>query len=271
MSKIRSVNVLAMLLCVVFAGTIMCACNNTIEDEEYINYQGLDFCLLDNDTYGVKIGNATELSTIIIPEKYLGKTVTVILAKGFAPVVGMGTRLTKIIIPKTVIKIEAEAFHGCGHLTTVEFAADSQLMTIEQRAFLGCYELCFITLPKSTKNIGERCFEATSWRYIVIPESVETIGAYAFGDEHFPYDMIMCETKSSLDGWNSLWYDGKEPYYYRSSVDITSETNYSGKYWAYQDRESSLINTWVYDSSENNWKVKAVFVLKNNSICSLLG
>lgn len=267
--KFTIIFVLLFVTCNFFVG---CGDKNNGNYDTYLNLQGLDFYLLDNDTYGVKIGNATELSCITIPEKYCEKPVTLIMENGFKPEQIQGTdwpyKFTKIVIPKTIEKIEKNAFLSCLNLTTVEFADDSQLTTIDDYAFYDCEKLRFITLPQSLTNIGSYSFYLTGWTHILIPENVQIIGEKAFGGKRtmyqYSYDTILCKSYSSSDGWNNQWYVGKEPYYYRSTSDIVNENNYDGKFWVYENRNDNLINTWSYDTVTNAWKVKEIFKLEND-------
>ena len=87
--------------------------------------------MFDNDTYGVKIGNATELSCITIPEKYCDKPVSVIMEDGFSPDTQLGEdclyKVNKITISSNIEKIEKSAFRSCENLVSVEFAKNSKL------------------------------------------------------------------------------------------------------------------------------------------------
>ena len=65
----------------------------------------------DGSTYGVKVGSAEYLDTIVIPATYNGKPVTKILARGFTNI-----NTSTIVIPDSIIEIESEAFSGCRNL-----------------------------------------------------------------------------------------------------------------------------------------------------------
>ncbi|QIB68551.1 leucine-rich repeat protein [Aminipila butyrica] len=91
-----------------------------------------------------------------------------------------GPELKKVTIPATVVTISREAFHGCA-LTEVIFLPGSQLKTIGESAFAYCTKLPSISLPEGVTSIGDRAFDGDSLLSgMVIPASVETIGAYAF-------------------------------------------------------------------------------------------
>lgn len=93
-----------------------------IEDEASIGTEGLLFTLLTDGTYAVSVGEATEASEIIIPSKYEGKDVTVILDEGFAGC----SNLTTIVIPATIKDVGQDVFYGCGNLKTIYCGSTSK-------------------------------------------------------------------------------------------------------------------------------------------------
>ena len=82
----------------------------------------------DGDEYGVKIGNAIYMKTIVIPETYNGKPVTTILNSGFSPSGDVDTYLESVVIPSSITKIEANAFSNCTKLKTVYVPASVELI-----------------------------------------------------------------------------------------------------------------------------------------------
>ena len=85
------------------------------------NPQGLDFYLKDDGTYAVAIGNAKYLSSIEIPETYLGKAVTEIAYLGF----DQGRNLKSVTIPDSVTYIGEYAFN-CRELKNVYYTASEE-------------------------------------------------------------------------------------------------------------------------------------------------
>lgn len=107
--------------------------------------------------------------------------------------------LTSIIIPETVMEIEACAFHSCCNLKFINIEyQDSKSVNIEyqdsknsslpysitkigERAFFRCFKLTTIEIPNSVEKIERfafsRCYNLTS---IAIPKSVKEIGDGAF-------------------------------------------------------------------------------------------
>ena len=83
------------------------------------------------------------------------------------------------VIPDGVAEIDAEAFLGCGGLTSIDIPAS--VTKIGESAFKGCTGLNSITLPSSVTIIGQQTFNGcTSLTDVVIPESVTEIGDGAF-------------------------------------------------------------------------------------------
>ena len=87
--------------------------------------------------------------------------------------------LTSITIPANVETIGATAFQN-SNLESITFESGSKLKTIETRTFHGC-DLRSVVLPDSLETVDYQAFGANNnLSYIVIPESVKTIGEEAF-------------------------------------------------------------------------------------------
>ena len=162
---------------------------------------GLEFTFLEDDTYSVKKGTATD-SNIIIPAKYSGKTVTAIGESAFedcpslesitipASVTSIGkfafrncTSLESITMPDSVTSIGTQAFRGCTNLTSVNFGNNSKLENIGEGAFSVCTSLESVNFGNNSKliSIGNSVFEdCPSLTSITIPASVTSIGEWAF-------------------------------------------------------------------------------------------
>ena len=87
----------------------------------------------DGSEYGVKIGNAIYMDTIIIPAYYNGKPVTTILRNAFSINGETNEKLTTVKIGENIVEIEREAFLSCDNIT-------------------------YLYIPKNVQKIGEDAF-----------------------------------------------------------------------------------------------------------------
>ena len=168
-----------------------------VEEKEYVNAQGLEFLLLDNDTYSVRIGTATELSNIKIPSKYNGKPVSQIYESGF----NGSQKLKHIHLPDTLTKINNYAFRNCSLLEDISIPNSvtemginifenctslatanipNKLKILDHCIFMGCTKLTEITIPDTVTTLRDSVFERTGITSIEFPKSVKTIGERVF-------------------------------------------------------------------------------------------
>lgn len=96
---------------------------------------------------------------LIIPAKVNGYTVTEIANSQGGSFGNTGVK--KIVIPKTVRKIQEEAFHNNFFLEEIVFDGKSQLKEIGYGAFLDCRSLKSITIPASVEKIEDWAFANT--------------------------------------------------------------------------------------------------------------
>ena len=139
-----------------------------IDEESGFKYSVND----DNEvTLEKYMGTDTEIT---IPSTIDGKTVTNIGKNSC----WMNNKITKVIIPDTVVTIDKEAFSGCKNLTEVEIP--SSVTTIGQNAFRGT-ALTSVTIPEGVTSIGNEAFyNCKNLESVTIPSSVTSIGAHAF-------------------------------------------------------------------------------------------
>ena len=83
------------------------------------------------------------------------------------------------VIPNSVKCIGEYAFYFCSSPTSITIP--NSVTSIERYAFAGCYSLSDITIPNSVTLIGDYAFAVSGLTSIHISESVEEIGARAFG------------------------------------------------------------------------------------------
>lgn len=101
--------------------------------------------------------------------------------------------LTTITIPSYIKIIGLSCFSGCTSLESVIFEENSQLTTLQMRAFFNCTSLTNITLPDRTTSLGTACFQScTSLTNITLPANLTTIG-----DACFRYDSALTNIDTS--------------------------------------------------------------------------
>jgi len=109
--------------------------------------------------------------------------------------------LERIIIPNSVKEIGTEAFSGCTALTYVELPESittikqstfynctklknitipNSVTEIEGVAFFGCKSLETINIPSSVTRINNSTFNGCSNLSVVLPETITSVGEYAF-------------------------------------------------------------------------------------------
>lgn len=119
------------------------------------------------------LGDIPTLKTVLLP-KYLKKTYysffnndlldQIIFPKNCTiEEIGVNTfsylkGLKKITIPKTVIKIDHNAFEGCNNLEEVIFEKGIQIDFIGERVFSDCNSLTEIIIPENTKYVDSFVF-----------------------------------------------------------------------------------------------------------------
>ena len=132
---------------------------------------------LHKDTTAIKNGafkNLPALKTVTFPRNSqvseIGKSV-------FAGCDG----LEEITIPSSVESVGKDAFRGCSSLEKVSFAPGSPVTELPAELFSGLKALKHVDLPEGLTAISDNMFDGcTSLVNIDIPESVTSVGSYAF-------------------------------------------------------------------------------------------
>ncbi len=118
------------------------------------------------------------------------------------------TRLTNVIIPKSVTSLEEFAFCDCTRLTRITIP--NSVTSIGTEAISGCVSLTSIIIPQSVTFIGERAFmDCIRLTNVVIPQSVTSIGDGAFSH---------CNSLSSITIPKSVTSIGDDAFYGCSSL-----------------------------------------------------
>lgn len=116
---------------------------------------------------GEKAFSGTDITSIAIP-----RSVISIGARAFEY-----TNISSIKIPSNVKSISEEMFNNCKELHSVIIEGAE---TIEESAFDGCEILKNISLPDTLSSIEDRAFNGTGIEYLIVPQSVDYIGADNF-------------------------------------------------------------------------------------------
>lgn len=152
--------------------------------------QGLTYTLNDaNKTATVaNYDNSTPDGVIDIPDTVIsgGQPYTV-TAIGYSAFGSLSTpiNVSSVFIPATVLSIGDSAFIYCDALTTVTFAENSQLKSIERAAFWGSEQVYprfkEIKIPDSVETIGNGAFyDCRDLERITLPSALQTLSTVTF-------------------------------------------------------------------------------------------
>lgn len=113
-------------------------------------------------------------------------------------------KITRVIIPSSVVSIGHRAFSSCNKLTSVEFLGPG-LEIIGEDAFKYCNNLAYITLPSTLQVIGDSAFYGNSSLTIVnIPDSVTVLGSEAFSNCRMLRTLTIGSGLTELDGYRTF-------------------------------------------------------------------
>ena len=87
---------------------------------------------------------------------------------------------TSVVLPKGIVSIGEGCFWNCYRLNSVTFP--SLFESIEEETFKDCMKLDNVVWPANLKNIGKRAFEGCAFTTLNFPDTLESIGLYAFSD-----------------------------------------------------------------------------------------
>ena len=159
-------------------------------DENSKDNQGLTYTLnnADHTATVANYDNHTPDGVIDIPDTVkkdnIDYTVTAI---GYSAFGSLSTpiNVSSVFIPATVLSIGDSAFIYCDALTTVTFAENSQLKSIERAAFWGSEHVHprfkEIKIPDSVETIGNGAFyECRDLERIALPSALQTLSSVTF-------------------------------------------------------------------------------------------
>ncbi|MDR2963259.1 MAG: leucine-rich repeat domain-containing protein [Bacteroidales bacterium] len=107
------------------------------------------------------------------------------------------TKLTSVLLPETLKRIEKGAFYGTSSLATITIP--NAVTYIGASAFYGNTKLSTITLPAGIRKIEESTFEGTATlTTIAIPNSVTEIGASAFESSALVGELVIPNSVISI-------------------------------------------------------------------------
>ena len=108
-----------------------------------------------------------------------------------------GDLCTEVLIPDKITKIAFGCFSGCKSIKCVEL--HDGITLVDDRAFRRCENLESINIPESVMTIGEYAFYESGLSKIVIPESVIFIGVGAFDSCRQLKEIVFPNTINQID------------------------------------------------------------------------
>ena len=156
--------------CLILTGALT-GCSN---EDDSLNEQELAFVPLDDGTYAVSVGNATELEHIKVPKSYKKKAVTKIAVDGFSKC----KKLISVDLPDSLITIGDNAFKECSSLNNVKFG--KKVNEIGKWAFAYCSSLETINLADSVSKIDDAAFYNSGLKSITLPNNLNYVGREVF-------------------------------------------------------------------------------------------
>ena len=134
---------------------------------------------------------------------------------------GTGTRIRKLVLPKSLTTIEAGALNEFVYDLTIQ----EGITAIPANAFENCSRLASVSLPESLETIGACAFRGAGLKEITIPANVRSIGTYAFAGRYSyysysSYDYYSFPTSNSTDRW--YHYSSNEGYLRKVTIPANS-------------------------------------------------
>lgn len=134
---------------------------------------------LNDDGSAIITRYSGSAAALTIPSSLDGHTVKQIGSYAFEK----NTTLTSVSIPETVTELKYSAFMDCTSLTAVTIPSGlTKSGSLGSGAFSGCSALTTVQFGSGLVSIPEALFEGTGLKTITLPESVTSIGPWAFAN-----------------------------------------------------------------------------------------
>lgn len=102
-------------------------------------------------------------------------------------------KIRKVVLPNSVVRIGEKAFSHMYRLK--EVVLPNSLNKLENEVFAYCIKLSNVTWPQCTFSIGTGCFRQTGFSVIALPNTVNSIGAYAFASNPYKFVGMVSERR----------------------------------------------------------------------------
>lgn len=150
-------------------------------------------------------------------------------------------KITTLVIPEGVKKIEKDAFAGLTGLETVVIADSVEI--IETGAFANCTNLKNVVLGSSLATIEASAFDGTVLSSVVIPENVKYVGTNAFN------------TAPVAEGTKIYTHFNETPEGFQENWCSTGCTVYLDKQWNHEE-EPDRINLLTIHSNGGDYELE---------------
>ena len=148
---------------------------------------------------------------------------------------GTGTRIRKLVLPKSLTTIESGALNEYVYDLTIQ----AGITNIPANAFENCSRLVSVSLPESLETIGASAFRGTGLKEITIPANVRSIGTYAF---------------AGRSGWGDYGY-------YSSSA-----SNYIDDWWGHYSYQSGYLQKVTIPANSRLTTIPEGAFVKNSNL-----